>query len=482
MAALQPQPPENTLASCRLWRSRISGGRHLLDGSAYAPTLEVPVIFRSAISAFSKILRKSSSGEKAASEHLLNLATDFYMKSLDFNGLPVHALDMDTDGLRALLRPLIEAGALYVNYGDRHPNPHILAFEPEPREQQLEKLATNDLAGACLYPTVGHLEKVVDREAYRSRPYSLELALGYPTLGHHFFDLSILESYRNDPRYYYNFDISGMISIHDDHFGQSTMAERDQVLLQSFGLALSKDHGWGVVVFRRYLSSLSPEHQQIWKAKQEDDRDKFVPHPDYWRSSILGEWHEKLSLFRAFLEEMEQVNALCQHIGRPALFRNTYIENRPNDFGYLIRPTGRELANFAGVLDKMLSDNINRDFFQDEVPYEDELPDKKGRIVVTQRGTIRILDEWIKLKFRTSDTELIEHAIKTLKDVRKKRNPNAHSIRPDEYDITLFKEQIKLMRNAYRAVVTLRQILQFHPAARGYEVPSHLEDQEVWAF
>ncbi|MGW7303174.1 hypothetical protein [Streptomyces sp. NPDC054829] len=403
------------------------------------------------------------------------------MKSHDFNGLPVGALDIPADALGAAVRQLVEAGSLYVNYGDRHPNPHILAFEPEPQVEQLEKLTTHDLAVACLYPTVKHLESVVDRDAYQGRPYSLELALGYPALGYHFFGLSVLESYRNDPRYYYRFDISGTIGIHDNQ----TMAERDQVLLQSFGLALSEDQYWGIVVFRRYLASLSPEHQQIWKAKQEAERDKFAPHPDYWRSSILGEWQEKLSLFRAFLEEMEQINALAQHIGRPQLFRNTYGENWPNDFGYLIRPTGRELANFAGVLDKMLSDNINRDFFQNEVPYEEERTDKQDRLIVVQLGTIRILDDWLKAKFKTQDTEsaeLIKQAIKTLKDVRKKRNPNAHTIRPDEYDVELFKEQIQLMRDTYRALVTLRQILQFHPAARDYEVPSILENQEVWDF
>ncbi len=443
------------------------------------------MIFKSAVSALAKILRRPVPDGKVTSARLLELTTEFYVESTDFNGLPVGALDLEPDELRVLLRPLVEQDSLYVNYGDRHPNPHILAFEPEPQEVQLEKLTTLDPTVACLYPAVKHLESVVDRDAYRGRPYSLELALGYPALGHHFFDLSILESYRNDPRYYYRFDISGTISIHDDHFGQSTMPERDQVLLQSFGLALSKEQYWGVIVFRRYLSSLSPEHQQIWKAKQENDRDKFAPHPDYWRSSILGEWQEKLSLFRAFLEEMEQINALAQHIGRPRLFRNTYSEKWPNDFGYLIRPTGRELANFAGVLDKMLSDNINREFFQDEVPYEEERTDKQDRIVVTQIGTIRILEEWLKEKFKIQDTdsvELIKQAIKTLKAVRKKRNPNAHSIKPDEYNVALFKEQIQLMRDAYRALVTLRQILQCHPLAQGYEVPSILENQEVWDF
>ncbi|WP_327313339.1 hypothetical protein [Streptomyces sp. NBC_01235] len=417
-------------------------------------------------------------------EELLIQATNFYRGSTDFNGLPVHSLDIEPDALPDLLRPLIEAGSLYVNYGDRHPNPHVLAFEPEPQAKQLDKLATRNLVGACLYPTIAHLASIVDPHDYEGRPYTLELALGHPVLGCHFFDLSVLESYRNDPRYYYNFDIDGMIGVHDEYYEQPTMAEKDQVLLQTFGLAMAKERYWAIVVFRRYLASLSPEHQQIWKAKEEDGADQFSVHPDYWQMS-MGEWPEKISLFNALLGEIEQVNALAEHIGRPPLFRRTYKDDRPRDFGYLIRPTARELANFAGVLDKMLSDNISRDFFEQEVPYEDETTDKKGRVIVSQRGTIRILDDWIKEKFRTQSDEsslLVAEAIKTFKNVRGMRNPTAHKIGVDSYDVNLFKEQIKVMRDAYRAVLTLRQMLQCYPGAAGYEVPAHLEQRKVWDF
>ena len=422
---------------------------------------------------------------RMTANELLERVTEFYMNSGDFNGFPVPGADLGVDELRQRIRPLVESGQLYVNYGDRHPNPHILAFEPEPAEVQVRKLDEGDLASACLYPTVAHLRTVVDQAEYAGRPYTLELALGYPVLGYHCFDLSILESYRNDPRYYYTFDIDGMISVSNEHYEQPTMDKRDQVLLQTFGLALAKEKYWAIVVFRRYLSMLSPEHQQMWKAKQEpDDPELFQPHWEYWRMS-MGEWPEEMSLFSAFLLEMEQVNNLAEAIGRPPLFRNTYHVERPRDFGYLIRPTARELANFAGVLDKMLSDNINRDFFQKDVPYEDETTDSKGRVVVTQRGTIRILDEWIKAKarLRNEDSQqLVDQAIATFKDIRKARNPQAHKIGVDAYDIDLFKEQTKMMRNAYRAMVTLRQLLKMHPAAKDYEVPEELEQMKVSDF
>jgi hypothetical protein len=430
-------------------------------------------------------LRGNGYTVRVDSDTLLERTSQFYLISKGFNGLPVYDLDIEIDELRGAIRPLVESGMLYVNYGDRHPNPHVLAFSPEPIEEQLRKLDEQDLESACLYPTVAHLQTVVNPAEYEGRPYTLELALGYPVLGYHFFDLSILESYRNDPRYYYNFDIDGMISVANEHYEQPTMDKKDQVLLQTLGLALAKEKYWAIVVFRRYLSMLSPEHQQMWKAKQEpDDPDLFQPHPEYWRMS-MGEWPEKMSLFTAFLQEMEQVNNLAEVIGRPPLFRNTYREQRPRDFGYLIRPTARELANFAGVLDKMLSDNISRDFFQEEVPYEDEKTDSKGRIIVTQRGTIRILDEWIKAKarLRNADSQqLVDQAIAAFKAVRNARNPQAHKISADAYDIELFKEQIKLMRDAYRAMVTLRQLLKLHPRARAYEVPAELEQMQVLDF
>jgi hypothetical protein len=419
------------------------------------------------------------------SEELLERTTKFYVESEGFNGLPVRSLDLEVDELRGLVRPLVESRQLCVNYGDRHPNSSILAFEPEAKDEQLRKLDAGDLGSACLYPTVDHLRTIMDPTDYAGRPYTLELALGHPALGYHFFDLSILETYRNDPRYYYTFDIDGMISVDDEYFDQPTMDERDQVLLQSFGLALAKEKYWAIVVFRRYLGMLSPEHQQLWKTKQEaDDAERFQPHWEYWRTS-MGEWPEKMSLFTAFLLEMEQVNNLSEAIGRPPLFRNTYHDERPRDFGYLIRPTVRELANFAGVLDKMLSDNINRDFFQNDVPYEDETTDSKGRVVITQRGTIRILDEWIKAKMRPrgeDSRKLLNQAIGTLKEIRKRRNPQAHKLSIDAYDRELFVEQIKLMRDAYRAMVTLRQMLKLHPAARGYEVPEDLQQMKVLDF
>lgn len=121
-------------------------------------------------------------------------------------------------------------------FADTDENPHILRFGFEPVDVQGQKLSiTDDLYHTCVYPREAHLREVVDPAAYDGKPYTFELAVGGPQLSYRSFDLSVLEAYRNDPRYMYqNNDIKGSISVRDEHFESEHMLERDQVLLQTY--------------------------------------------------------------------------------------------------------------------------------------------------------------------------------------------------------------------------------------------------------
>ena len=176
------------------------------------------------------------------------------------------------------------------------------------------------LESICVYPSRTYLENTVDRSSYSMVPFTLRLALGEPQLSFLAFDLSVLEIYRNDPRYYYsNDDISGSISISGSYYEDEAVPESDKVLLQSFGFAYTSELNRAVAVFLRYLDDLSPQHQQIWRAKLLDGDYKL--HPGYFSSSILGNWHQGISIFQAFLEEIEHINNMCSLMGWPSLFR-----------------------------------------------------------------------------------------------------------------------------------------------------------------
>ena len=66
--------------------------------------------------------------------------TERYLTSGGCNGFPVRDLAVTDAEQRQQLAVLIKSGKASVNFGDRHPNAHILAFAPETAEEQLQKL------------------------------------------------------------------------------------------------------------------------------------------------------------------------------------------------------------------------------------------------------------------------------------------------------------------------------------------------------
>ena len=368
-----------------------------------------------------------------------------------------------------------------INFGNVHPNPYIKAFEAESTEKQLENSKRLGLDNACLYPSKNHLGAVVDSSEYADKPFTLELALGLPQLSFHSFDLSVLETYRNDPRYYYdNDDIHGSICVSDDYFESADMRKSDQVLLQTFGFSYDSEMNRAVAVYLRYLANLSSPHQQIWKAKMLKGAHKL--HPHYYRTT-MGEWPEKNSIFTAFIEEIHHVNKISKIMGRPPFFRDTFRgRKRPRIFGFLIRPTLKEFNSFVLILDKMISENINRDFFQNEVSFKEEERRSDGTIVVKPKGSISILDDWINSTIRFPDPAPKNEMISTFKAVRKLRQYPAHSVEEDVFDQKYFKKQRELIISSYKAIRTLRLILKNHPSVANYDLPEWLEKGEIWTY
>lgn len=388
--------------------------------------------------------------------------------------------------MHVVLRGLIGEEEVGLLYSDVHLNPHIIRTGFEPIDRQIARLDADNLNQTCVYPRPKHLGQVMDRSQYNGEPYTLYLALGEPQLAYRSFDLSVLEFYRNDPRYLYeNDDVNGFISVKDEYFESNQMAERDQILLESFGFSYDSDLSRAVAVYLRYLADLSPEHQQIWKAKELAG--DFRLHPDYYRNTIVGDWGERVPIFDAFLKEMYLINQMAEAMGRPRLFRQDfgeYGDRKPQKFGSLVRSTLEEFNAFVLLLDKMLSDNIDKRFFRKEVPEEIETERKDGKIVVQNKGTLQILDEWVRTHFRTSDWEPWNESIAALREVRKLRQKPAHTVDENSFDQQYFKKQRELIIRSYSAVRTLRMLLENHTAVRAadIEVPDWLREGKIWTY
>lgn len=421
-------------------------------------------------------------------DRIVQRVAEFYFGSREFNGYPVHALisefSLSEAEVTQALRDLIEAERIKVVFGNVHPNAHIKAFSGTSKEQQLEWLDSIELSGHfCLYPTRLTIDACEDVPDFTGKPYSCELAMGAGQLDFRAFDLSVLEHYRNDPRYYYQTDfINGQISIEDEYFESESMAAHDQVLLQTFGFAYDDELNRAVAVFLRYLTDLSPEHQTIWKAKQlEGD---YRLHPDYYRNSILGDWGTKISIFDAFRQELQIVNAMSELMEKPALFRNSFQDDTPRGFGFLLRPTLGEFNDFVLLLDQMMSDNLNKQFFTPEVELGEDIPREDGKVEVRQKGTIALLDEWVKRMFRPQDPTALHNMLSTFRKVRKLRQKPAHSPQENQFDQKYLHEQRALVMDAYDAVRTVRLVLANHPAVQRNppEISENLFKGEVWTY
>lgn len=418
------------------------------------------------------------------SESILRVVTDFFLNSQQFNGISAGSLfkmfESDWQEFSDSLYGLIEEDLIGIIYADVHINPHIIRTGFEDKKSQINKLSLTNLTQACVYPRPKHLETVVNKELYIGEPYKLCLAFGEPHLAYRSFDLSVLEYYLNDPRYsYQNDDVRGKITCISDELQGS-----DRIFLQTFGFSYDDDLNRAVAVFLRYLSNLSSEHQLMWQVKELQG--DFNLHPGYYRNAIIGDWDDHVPICSALIKELYIINRMAEAMGRPPLFFNDfgkYGDQRPNRFGFLIRPTLEEFNNFVLLLDKMISGNINKGFFQKEVSFERETQRKDGRIEVQNKGTLQILDEWVRKYFYTDDNwTLWEISMDKLKKIRKKRQRPAHAIDENIFDQCYFKEQRELIIGAYSAIKILRLLLENHPKveAANIEVPVCLRDSRIW--
>jgi hypothetical protein len=170
---------------------------------------------------------------------------------------------------------------------------------------------------------------------------------------------------------------------------------------------------------------------------------------------------------------------MTQLMGKPKLFRNDF-EKKPTGFSFLLRPTTKEYNDFVLMLDQMMSDNLNKEFFRGDIDLETETVRADQKVIVTQKGTIQLLEQWFQRKVRLSDTQPFNEMLSTFRKIRKLRQNPAHKIEDSSFDQGLFKEQQSIMSEAYSAVRTIRLILANHPATRTYPIPELLFNGEIW--
>jgi hypothetical protein len=426
---------------------------------------------------------------------LLKEIADSYVDSSDFNGRSLHHILRERPEALESLKTLVSTGLVEV-YSGEYDNPHKKRLPALSVEQQLGSLTgTNAEVSVCLYPSIKYMRRILPGSRFRSRPFTRLLALGHPQLEPIFFQMSVLERYQSDPRYVFRFNgLDGHISIKEKPYRSREMGEADKVMLETFGLGTNVKKGHRVVVgFLRYLSSLSARHQQHWQSYRVTGECKIER--NYGLRSIWGQWTDGVSIYDALLEEISHINKMCQLIGLPELFRRDFSNegvkdfdegfplDEPRGFGLLMKPTRKAFLDFAHVLDKIISENMNTAFFEAQGIQLEEQTTKNGQIVPVSKGTLRLLEEWLTKRVRVYDENGPSIILEPLKEVRKLRQSPAHKFVNDEFSLEYQKKKEKLIEDVYSSISNIRYFFQTHPQARSYPFPDeHLKPENLVAY
>lgn len=419
------------------------------------------------------------------SEPVLQAIREAYFESArrdSFNGLVAARLlrlEDDLEVLRAHLETLVDEHKITCVFAKADLNMHIKRFPDIPVERQQELLRTEEVTDFCVYPTGSEIAANYDVTQWNDRPFSKCLVLAEPQLAYRAFDMGVLERYTSDPRYTVHFaDYMGRMSVNNEPYSDEAFPDRDKVAIQSFGLGFNEQRIPHAVVYLRYLSNLSPEHQQYWNSYKSSADVRMCR--QYFESSILGEFWKNRSVRYAIVEEMKLINTMAETIWSRCLFRGVPTSDVPIGLTSFLRPTAENYHRFVLALDKLLSDSVDFKFFEGKVPLEWEKTRPDGKVEVVRKGTLTLLEEWLLKEITWPDeAEFRDVIIAPLRKVRKLRQKPAHKITSDNFSIDYYDSRKELLSTVLSSLANIRHVFSKHPAAIEVEVPSWLEEEEI---
>lgn len=412
---------------------------------------------------------------------------DFYLASAregSFNGvsaLKAAAVCRPEGPARDAIKRLVELGTVDCVFARRDTNPHIKRLPVLPKERQLELINTESPLSYCLYPSPNLLALHVDPTEFSDRPFSRAMLLGEAQLSFVTFELAVLGRYRGDPRFIVKFhDYMGDMFISDEYYHSVDVVDRDKIAVSSFGLGLDDNLTPHIVVFYRYLHNLTPEHQQYWNSF----RAKNVPMCEpYYQSAVIGEWWENRSARYAIQEEMRIINEISMAAFSVKLLRQEITDDLPFDLSAFLVPSSENFAIFIHSWDKLLSENLNKDFFRGKIELTFEEKRADGRLSVYDKGTVSLLREWLEATITGKDRQsILDAIIGPLQRIRKLRQKPAHGFQKNEFSEEFHATRRQTLTDILNALACLRTVLSRYPEGRKVHVPEWLNSSEIHIF
>lgn len=404
-------------------------------------------------------------------EKILNEIKGYYIKSSDYNGLPLSYLkNYDYD----LLCELIDEEKITVLTENEVLNPHIKGFDIDVPKETMKKYVEESSYWVVLYPTRKALKSTRKIEG---KPYTDILRKGEAQFKIVYFDIEILEKYFDDPRFsIFDSGYRGSICPKDEF---ATDYEIEDEYIKDYGMAYTRTGKFdrAVGVFVRDLANLSAKAQQLWKGHEKRNQNNYIVCGGFVKNLICGEWVEEIWTFEAAVRIMSLISDQCSAIGMPSIFRETYNPDNlecPEDYRLIFSPTKKNYEAFIVVLEKMFVGNISIDAFLYDGPFVKSVERKNED--GSPKGSLQLFEEWLtkNIKFKNGTAKDVLAPLRTL---RKDRQVPAHEIKPNEYDLAYYKKQQDTINSVLKSMINIMFLLSDNPLARGVEIPEWVMDE-----
>lgn len=203
----------------------------------------------------------------------------------------------------------------------------------------------------------------------------------------------------------------------------------------------------------------------------------------YYQSSIEGQFWKNRSVRYAISEEMRLVREISQSIWGKSIFRPLEQNDTTIGLTSFLRPTAENFNRFVMGLDKLLSESIDKKFFDGKIPLETETTRPDGKVTVQPKGTLTLLEEWLLKEINWDNpAELKEVVIDPLREVRRLRQKPAHSIQKDGFSTELHRSRKRLLWSVFNSLSNIRATFAKHPKAKGITIPEWLDNDRIDVF
>lgn len=405
---------------------------------------------------------------------------NYFIESSDYNGIPIEELfsqwEVDwANGIKKLIELIVNGDCIIQS----STLPYIIR-ETIPTVEFSVNYLTKIMNGKddifsqfreCIYPSHSYLLK--HRDVSNIPPYEKYLALGGAHLQPLFFDLNVINTYLDDPRYKLKLrDYYGTLSY--ELINSTKIDKAGYYELNSFGLGYDENGIRVIVAFPRYLRHLSHSQQNVWEAHEITKPCKVIK--SYWDNIMHGCWNFPQSLATGILNEREYVNKLWKVIFNDNLFLNDYaIEDLPPYFSFLFIPTSRALGKFTHLMDKLFSDQLNTKHLRKLLNDGNEEFPSVTEHFEQNIGSLTALELWIDNIYHLKNGEKIgKEIVAPFKVIRKLRQPEAHKIEvSDIYNVDIYTKHTDILRDIYDALLKFRVMLGSHPKAINVKPPKY---------